>query len=123
MALNDVKDFSIRYPGHPKYTSDKIIEDDDVEVIVQKLEMILYTNKGDVLGDEDMGANLEYYLWQTNVTTGTLKNLVDEQIQTYIPELLSIGYNFDLYLYEGTLQDILRLDFSIKGYNIEFIYE
>ena len=123
MALNDVKDFTIRYPVHPKYTSDKIIEDDDVEVIVQKLEMILYTNKGDVLGDEDMGANLEYYLWQTNVTTDTLKKIVDEQIQTYIPELLAIGYNFDLYLYEGTLQDILRLDFLIKGYNIEFIYE
>ena len=123
MALNDVKDFIIRYPGHPKYVSDKIIEDDDIEVIVQKLEMILYTNKGDVLGDENMGANLEYYLWQTNVTTGTLKNIIDEQIQTYIPELLALGYNFDLYLYEGTVQDILRLDFIIKGYNIEFIYE
>jgi len=123
MALNDVKDFVIRYPGHPKYVPGKIIEDDDVEVIVQKLEMILYTKKGDVLGDEDMGSNLEYYLWQTNVTTGTLKNIIGEQIQTYIPELLVLGYTFDLYLYEGTLQDILRLDFIIKGYNIEFIYE
>lgn len=123
MALKDVKDFVIRYDGHPKYIEYKIVEDDEVEVIIQKLEMLLFSNKGDVLGDENMGINLEYYLWQTNVTTSTLKNLVSEQITIYIPELSMIGYSFDLYLYEGTLRDILHLDFSIKGYNIEFIYE
>ena len=123
MALKDVKDFVIRYPGHPKYQPDRIIEDDEVEVIVQKLEMILFTNKGEVLGDINIGVNLEYYLWQTRVTTGNLKSKVEEQINTYIPELNSLGYTFDVSLYEGTLRDILYLSFTIKGYNIEFIYE
>lgn len=123
MALKDVKDLVIRYPGHPKYEPDRIIEDDEVEVIVQKLEMILFTNKGEVLGDIDLGVNLEYYLWQTKVTTGNLKFKVEEQIVKYIPELIKIGYTFDLQLYEGTLRDILYLNFVIKGYNIDFIFE
>ena len=123
MALRDVKDLVIRYPGHPKYQPDRIIEDDEVEVIVQKLEMILFTNKGEVLGNIDIGANLEYYLWQTRVTTGNLKNKVAEQIATYIPELIAIGYSFDVQLFEGTLRDILYLNFVIKGYNIDFIFE
>jgi len=123
MALRDVKDLVIRYPGHPKYQPDRIIEDDEVEVIVQKLEMILFTNKGEVLGNIDIGANLEYYLWQTRVTTGNLKNKVEEQIATYIPELIAIGYSFDVQLFEGTLRDILYLNFVIKGYNIDFIFE
>ena len=123
MALNDVKDFVIRYPGHPKYEPNRIVEDDEVEVIVQKLEMLLFTNKGEVLGDLDMGINLEYYLWQTKVTTGNLKNLVEEQINTYIPELNVLGYDFSLYLYEGTVRDILNLNFIIKGYNIDFVLE
>ena len=123
MALKDVKDLVIRYPGHPKYEPDRIVEDDDVEVIVQKLEMILFTNKGEVLGDTNIGCNLEYYLWQTRITTGNLKSKIDEQINTYIPELITLGYTLDLYLYEGTLRDILNLDFVIKGYNIEFIFE
>jgi len=123
MALKDVKDLVIRYPGHPKYESGRIIEDDEIEVIVQKLEMILFTNKGEVLGNLDIGANLEYYLWQTRVTTGNLKNKVEEQISTYIPELISIGYSFDVQLYEGTLRDILYLNFVIKGYNIDFVFE
>jgi hypothetical protein len=123
MALRDVRDLVIRYPGHPKYQPDRIIEDDEIEVIVQKLEMILFTNKGEVLGDINIGVNLEYYLWQTRVTTSNLKNKIDEQIGTYIPELGVIGYTLDVLLYEGSLRDILFLQFVIKGYNIEFVFE
>ena len=123
MALNDVKDFVIRYPGHPKYEPGRIIEDDEVEVIVQKLEMILFTNKGEVLGDTDIGCNLEYYLWQTRITTTNLKIKVEEQITDYIPELNVLGYDLDVVLFEGTLRDILYLNFTIKGYNIDFVFE
>ena len=123
MALKDVKDLVIRYPGHPKYEPDRVVEDDEVEVIVQKLEMLLFTNKGEVLGDNDIGCNLEYYLWQTRITTGNLKSKIEEQINIYIPELITLGYTLNLYLYEGTLRDILNLDFVIKGYNIEFVFE
>ena len=121
--LKDVKDFVIRYDGHPKYQSERIIEDDEIEVIVQKLEMILFTNKGEILGDIELGANLEYYLWQTNVTSGNLKNKVEEQIFTYIPELNSLGYDLNIDLFEGTVRDILYLNFIIKGYNIDFVFE
>ena len=54
MALKDVKDFVIRYPGHPKYDPNRIIEDDDVEVIVQKLEMLLFTTKGEFQLEDDV---------------------------------------------------------------------
>jgi phage baseplate assembly protein W len=123
MSLKDVKDLVIRYDGHPKYEKNRIIEDDEIEVIVQKLEMILFTNKGEVLGDIELGCNLEYYLWRTRVTTGTLKSKVEEQINSYIPELATLGYIFNIDLYEGTLRDILFLNFIIKGYNVEFIFE
>jgi hypothetical protein len=123
MALKDVKDLVIRYPGHPKYEPGRIIEDDEVEVIVQKLEMILFTNKGEVLGDTEIGCNLEYYLWQTRITTGNLKSKVEEQINIYIPELIALGYSLEVLLYEGTLRDILYLNFQIKGYNIDFVFE
>lgn len=123
MALKDVKDLVIRYDGHPKYESNRIIEDDEIEVIVQKLEMILFTTKGEVLGDLNIGVNLEYYLWQTRITSGNLKSKIAEQISSYIPELDVIGYSFNLELFEGTLRDILYLNFEIKGYNIEFVFE
>ena len=39
MALKDVKDFVIRYPGHPKYEEGRIIEDDEIEVYEGWLNM------------------------------------------------------------------------------------
>jgi len=118
----DFKDLYLRWDGHPKYSSRRIIEEDPVEVIVQKLEMVLYTNKGDVIGDTEFGSDLIYYLWQTELANDNLKQVIIEQINTYIPELAQIGYDFNLELFEGTVRDILYLNFVIKGYNINYLF-
>lgn len=122
MALNDVKDLVIRYDGHPRYIVNKIVEDDDIEVIVQKLEMILFTNENDVIGD-NVGIGLEYYLWQTRVSVVTIESKVREQVTKYIPELDQIGYSLSIDIFEGTYRDIMYLNFIIQGYNIDFIFE
>lgn len=123
--INDFKDFNIRWEGHPKYKTDKIIEDDIVEVIVQKLEMLLYTNKNEVLGSDcfDFGANLEHYLWETQVPNSTLKSSIINQINKYIPELNTIGYEFELTLYDLPVRDAMELNFRIRGYNVSFLFE
>lgn len=122
MALNDVKDLVIRYDGHPRYVVNKIVEDDDIEVIVQKLEMILFTNENDVIGDS-VGIGLEYYLWKTRVSISTIETKINEQVTKYIPELEQIGYSLSINIFEGTYRDIMYLNFIIRGYNINFIFE
>jgi len=122
MALNDVKDLVIRYDGHPRYVLNKIVEDDEIEVIVQKLEMLLFTNHTDVIGD-DIGVGLEYYLWQTKVSVNTLDGKVRGQISKYIPELDELGYSLSLEIFDGVYRDILFLNFIIRGYNIDFVFE
>ena len=116
------KDIYTRWPEHPRYNSRQIIEDDLIEVIVQKLEMVLFTNKGEVFGDLDFGASLETYLWETNLSNLNLEQVIYEQIDKYIPELNDIEFDFDLEMFEGTLRDIMILNFVIKGYNVRFIY-
>lgn len=122
MALKDVKDLVIRYSGHPKYEQGRIVEDDEIEVIVQKLEMILFTGDMDVIGDP-VGIGIEYYLWQTRVSVSTIESKVRDQISRYIPELNNLGYVLNIDIFEGTYRDIMFLNFIIKGYNIDFIFE
>jgi hypothetical protein len=117
----DYKDFYIKGPDSVKYVVNKMIESDVINVIVQKLEMLLFTRTGEVYGQPTFGADLEYYLWQTSVSVKDLRSLIVSQITTYIPELDTMGYSLDINVYEGTVQDILVLDFTIKGYNVEFI--
>ena len=111
----------MKYEGHPRFHSNRIVEDDVIEVIVQKLEMILFSDKGSLIGEPEFGCNLEYFLWQTKVPSSDLESLITNQINLYIPEMNAIGYDFSLDLYEGSYRDILYLNFIIKGYNYELL--
>lgn len=117
----DFKDLYTKYTGHPRFQSSMIVEEDIVEVVVQKLEMILFSKKGSLIGNLDMGCDLEFYLWETKIPVSEIKTNISNQINTYIPELVEMGYDFDIKIYEGTYRDILYLDFTIKGYNFDMI--
>jgi hypothetical protein len=117
----DFKDFYIKGEKSLKYVVNKMIESDVINVVVQKLEMLLFTRTGEVYGQLEFGADLEFYLWQTDVSVKDLRGMIIGQISTYIPELDSMGYQLTVNVYEGTVQDILVLDFIIQGYNVEFI--
>jgi len=121
MPTADIKDFNIRYVGHPKYSPTRVVEDRTIEFIIQKLETLLFTNKGEVLSDTDFGANLEFYLWSTKVPVGKIKREIQDQINTYIPELNQIDYTLDVELYQGTIRDILFVNIRIKDTEINFI--
>jgi hypothetical protein len=117
----DFKDFFIKSESSKRYTVNKMIESDIINVIVQKLELLLFTRTGEVYGKTSFGLDLEYYLWQTDISTKDLRDLISTQIHTYIPELETIGFVMNLNIYDGDVRDILILDFIIKGYNVEFI--
>ena len=121
MPTANIKDFNIRGKKHPKYNDRRIIEDRPIEFIVQKLENILFTNQGDVLGDPNFGANLEYYLWSTNVPATKIEKQIQEQIDTYLDELNKYDYEFSVDLYQGTVRDILYVNFRIRDVDVNFV--
>jgi len=124
MARNsDHKDFYIRSRTHPSFQENKIDEEELINVIIQKLEMVLFTNRGDVYGDFKAGGDLEYYLWSTRVPSSEIRRKINEQIITYIPELSDMGYTLSVDIYEGQIRDIMYLRFRINEYNINFVID
>jgi len=121
MPRANIKDLNIRGVEHPKYNERRIIEDRPIEFIVQKLENILFTNQGDVLGDPNFGANLEYYLWSTNVPATRIEKQIQEQIDEYLNELNTYDYEFSVDLFEGTVRDILYVNFRIRDVDVDFV--
>ena len=124
MARNsDHTDFYIRSASHPSYEEKKLTEEELINVIIQKLEMVLFSNKGDLMGDPFFGSDLEYYLWSTRVPSVEIRKKVNEQVINYIPELDIMGYSLNVDIYEGSLRDIMYLKFRIKEYNINFVID
>lgn len=105
----DFTDFYVLYRGHPKYSPGEINESELVDVIVQKYEVMLFTNKGEVMGDPNFGANLLDLLYQTKVSGEFVRQKINEQIQQYIPELFGINYNLDVVFVQDpeNYQDIM----------------
>jgi hypothetical protein len=118
----DFKSFYIKYPGHPGYNSKKIVEDDVVGVIVNKVEMILFTNKGEVYGQPDLGADLYKYLHKTKVSSDFVKEEIIKQLDMFVPELTNLMYKLEVTIIPGTLQDMMLIDFTLNGVNINAIF-
>jgi phage baseplate assembly protein W len=125
MSNANITDFNIRYPGHPKYNVSRIVEDRTMEFLLQKVEMILYTNQGDLLSDPNFGCNIEYYLWSIDAPVEKIQSVIQEQINTYIPELNQLQYNLnvEVQVYQGTLRDILYININIKNSKLNFIIQ
>ena len=122
MAKFNFKDFYIKYNGHPLYELNRIEEDDVINVIVQKYETIIFTNKGEVLGDPDFGADLLLLLNETKVSSQFVENTINEQINNYIPEIVANGISYNLQVVftqdPNNFQDMMFIYFSIADYEV-----
>lgn len=124
MALN-FTDFYILYPGHPRYNSSDLVEDDLVRVIIQKYEMLLFTNQGEVYGEPNMGCNLLELLYETGVSAEFVESLIRGQIGLYISELSTINYQLEVTFEQDPVnfQDIMFITMRIKDYEVYAIIQ
>lgn len=113
-------DFYIGYPGHPSFRSFELIEDDVIRVIVQKYEMIIFTNKGDLLGDPYFGADLIRLLHETRISAESVEADIEGQILKYIPEIADVEYAVDVEFFEDPerYQEFMVVDFQLAGYQV-----
>lgn len=120
MAAIDYTDFYILDKNFTAFNDTDLIEDDLVKIIVQKYQMVIFTNNGDVLGDYNFGGNLEQLLYETKVSAETVKEYIGRQIMTYIPEAMTTSFSIDVDFQEDpeNFQDIMFIYFSISEYEI-----
>jgi hypothetical protein len=121
MALSvEFKDFYIKYKGHPSFSDHELIEDEVIKVIIQKYEMILFTNKTELFGDPDFGADLILLLYETKVSGDFVKTEIIKQINTYIPEIANANYTLDVVFSQDpeNAQDIMYTYFNIADFEV-----
>lgn len=112
-------DVYLRLPNDPNYVASYVEVEDDVSNFVQQIEMILTTKPGEVLGFPDFGVNLDGYLWNNYVTSGTIKNDIQSQIRKYCPtHQLRIPYDISVNFVQGEIVDGIIIDIIIDGRKI-----
>ena len=114
------EDFYIGYKGHHRYESPKFIEDDVIRIIIQKYEMLIFTNKGDLLGNPHFGADLTSLLHETRLSTESIEQDIRAQIADYLPEIDQIPYDLTVNIYEDPerFQEWMEILFQIRDYEV-----
>ena len=120
MAELDFKDHYIGYLGHPKFIVNKIVEDDVIRVIIQKYEMLLFTNKGELLGDSNFGCDLQRLLFETRIAKSGVRTIIIDQINEYIPEIQNVNYIIDVEFSTDpeNFQEVMEINFTIADYEV-----
>jgi hypothetical protein len=82
--------------------------------------MILFTNKGDLLGDPNFGANLEELLHETRLSAEVIEGDIKAQIADYIPEIDRIEYDLKVEFFEDPerYQEYMVIGFKIKDFEV-----
>lgn len=120
MSQYNFTDFYILHKDHPRFEQIQMVEDEPVRVILQKYEMILFTNKGDLLGDPNFGGNLPEYLHETKLSSQYIEGILKAQISDYIPELEDVNYTLRVEFIKDTerYQEVMLIYFKVKDYEV-----
>jgi len=123
MASFNFTDFYLGYPGHPRFRDKALIEDEVLRVIVQKWEMILFTNKGELFFDPEFGGDLPVYLHETKLSAETIEEELNIQISTYIPEISGIDYILKVTFLEHPerFEEVMEVFFQIKDLDVYLV--
>ena len=81
----------IRTVDDPNFDPMKLQSQTEIAQLLTQIETILFTKRGDVLGDPAFGANLEELLYGFNLNEETIQAAIERQLAHYCP--LAQKYN------------------------------
>ncbi len=81
-----LRDLYFRDDTDNKYKWELIETNSKLEAVLNKVRMILFTTRGSVFGEPNLGMNLEDYLFNFNFDEQDLKSKFNAQVNQYIPE-------------------------------------
>jgi hypothetical protein len=79
-----LKDIYAIPEGEKRYKDNVMELTSELDVIIQQVDLLLFTNKGDVLMMPDFGCDLERFLFETSVNESVVKSTIMDQINKYI---------------------------------------
>lgn len=119
----DISDLYIKSSKDPGFTENRLENQTFVDTVIAKLYMILMTNKGEVIGDPNFGADVPKYLWKTKFPASTLQNELIDQITTYIPEISPRDYKVNVYILPGKTQDVGVIEINLGVSSAVVLYK
>jgi phage baseplate assembly protein W len=105
----------IKTIGDPKFNPTEIQTKNEIEQLITQIETILFTNKGEVLGDIDFGCSLNDMLYMLNANEYFIKREINQQISRYCPLASKYQIEAKVSFVRGEVRDEAYIDIVIDS--------
>lgn len=108
-------EFYVRADGDPNFDPYKVHSESEIAQVITQIETLLFTNKGEVLGEPNLGVNLEDLVYTLNYNESMINSLINQQINQYVPLAGKYNVQIETSFYKGTVRDIAQINISIDS--------
>ena len=102
----------------PRFNENAIEITSELDEIIQQVDMILFTNRGDVLCMPEFGCNLGRYLFETSFNETIIKQIIMNQIYNFIYLDGSYKVDVDVKFVKWDFNVAMVVDLNINGRKI-----
>ena len=119
-----MREFYFRTESDPLFQPDVFEVSSEIEALLYQIRLVMNTRKGDVLGQDTFGANMDDLLFSFDFSNSVLNSVLVDQVNNYCEMARSYKLDFAVKKYQGDkYRDIGLIDVAINGKSIMgFIY-
>ena len=110
-----IREIYCRNINDPGYRPNQLETSNEIEVLLTKIRMILFTSKGEVLGFPSLGLSLEEQLFELQANTSTIQAEFNGQLAQYAPESGKYKTEINVKFVAGEVRDFCFIDIYIDG--------
>lgn len=75
----------IKALGDPNFDAEQLQADEDIQMLLTQIETLIFTNKGEVMGNTEFGLNIEDYVYSFRYNDTMLQSMISDGISRYCP--------------------------------------
>ena len=109
------RDIYMRDPEDPNYKPGILEVSDEIQMLISQIKMILFTNKGEVMGAPEFGVNLEEQLFTLSKNEYAIKGVLQDQVMAFCELANKYPVSFNIKFAKGNTRDMCIINVLIDG--------
>jgi hypothetical protein len=105
----------IKALGDPNFDAEQLQADDDIQMLLTQIETLIFTNKGEVMGNADFGLNIEDYVYSFRYNDTMLQGMIEAGIDRYCPLSYKYPVSVSVEFTQETERNMVFIDITIDG--------
>lgn len=93
-------------------TNNIVLEDKSGELVIQQIDILLDTDKGEVLGELQYGSDYDKFLYELNIGSEYIRDYVMNSLRDNV-EFFDWNYDVEVQFMMGTKNDIILIGIEI----------